>query len=56
MARPRAARTGRPGHEDSKPGRARAAGLIDASITAYRHARELYVGPLLAGRDEITSG
>jgi hypothetical protein len=32
--------------------RARVAGLIDASVTAYRHARELYVGPLLAGRDE----
>jgi hypothetical protein len=32
--------------------RARAARLIDASIAAYRQARELYSGPLLAGRDE----
>jgi hypothetical protein len=32
--------------------RARAAGRLDDAVEAYRRARSLYVGPLLAGRDE----
>jgi len=32
--------------------RARKEGRVDEAIAAYRHARALYAGPLLAGRDE----